>query len=224
MGPAVQKRPGRRAALVALAAMGAVAAVLWAAADRPAKVTGDTPSARVASICRVADERPSGAGEAIAAAAADPDPTVRRAAMGALGTLAEPQFRRTIETGLADSDPSVQAAAVASLGAYRDDPAAERLAGLLETEPRQDVRLAALLGLGRHGGPAALRSILRAAETDADGEVRTRALTLLAEKTGLTLRTVPPPDSAAFASLLQFVRRGVEGQAAGRPTERRATP
>ena len=109
----------------AAAALGAVALAV-ALRDR-AEVTGQTPRQRVDAICRLADDRPSGAAAAIAAVADDQDASVRRAAMVALGKFAAGEYRGVIEAGTRDADPTVRSAAAASLGRLADDDAVARL-------------------------------------------------------------------------------------------------
>ena len=138
--------------------------------------------------------------------------------------MAKAKSRPTIENALSDPDATVRSAAAASLGFYRDDAATERLTALLRSEPRRDVRIAVLLGLRRHGGPAALAALLRAAETDDDPEVRQAALASLAVRTGLTLRTIPKPDTDAFANLLAMVRKAVVQPADAASGQRRGSP
>lgn len=175
-------------ALVAGVIVAASAAVLGFSAR--ARISGATPAERVACICRLADARAWGAGEAIAACAAqDADASVRRVAVLALGRYRGEQ-RPAIEAATRDPDAAVRAAAAMTLGLCRDEAAARRLgelaagAGVPNADaspswpPALEVRQAALSGLESMATPDAGEALFARLD-DADPTVRTRSFEVL---------------------------------------------
>jgi hypothetical protein len=140
---------------------------------------GDYEVAELAGLWRELLARPASGGAAVAAelapvlaahgevellayAAAHPEPAVRRASVGALATLSDPDARAALLGALADSDPAVRVAAIHGLA----DPAKGGApAGLREClrDPDPAVRAEAALGIGADG-LAALASMARAAD------------------------------------------------------------
>lgn len=153
------------------------------ALGRSAEIEGDTPAERIKSICRLADEQPRGAGQAIAAAAGgDADASVRCAAMVALGRFIESEHRPTIEAGLTDKDGAVRAAAAATLGLYADEPSVDKLGELLASQTDMELRVAAARGLGVSGHSKAIVRLLQTAEAPGDSKVRSVAMDELVQK------------------------------------------
>jgi len=172
------------------------------------EVTGQTPEKRIAEICRLADERPAGAGEAIAAAAGDADPAVRRTAMAALGKFEAAAHRGVIEAGTQDADPGVRSAAAVTLGRLADDAAVARLGELLADEADEHVRAAAVAGLARSGRTKAIVLLVKAAETDASAKVKREAMVALTRRFGIRFHAPPTPDNdEAWEQALDRIRK-----------------
>lgn len=165
---------------VTVAAAGVVAFLL-----RPekAKVEGATAQERIASICSLADSQPRGAAEAIARAAAnDPDPAVRRAALLALERFLTAKYRPLVEAALSDADAGVRAAAATALGRFGDQAAADRLHELAVKDASPAVRLAAVAGLGENRSAKATVHLVQVMENCRDPKVQMRAREALARK------------------------------------------
>ncbi len=185
---------------------GAIAVALTAAAfalsrwASRARITGDTREQRIESICRVADERRWGAGDALARAAEnEPDESVRRAALVALAGFLKPRYRRVVDAGTANGSPVVRAAAAGTLGLYDDDAAAKRLGQLL-----------------------------RAVEKNDNPQVRQQALLSLLRRFKLSVRTPPEPDTEKWDVLIRVLRRAppvrAAYEAASRPSKKGEPP
>jgi hypothetical protein len=169
----------RRLSLIVLLTA-AVAVLLWATMGR-ARMKGDTPEQRIARLCQLADEAPSGAAAVIAEAAAkEPDPAVRAAAVTVLRKVMEPKHRPAVEAALADKDPRVRAAAAGTLGAYQDAASADRLAALAAADEDAKVREGCLAGLERNADPKALVNLMGILEFNDRPGVRARAMESLA--------------------------------------------
>lgn len=187
-----------------------------------AAVEGDTAKQRIASICRLADERPWGAGEAIASAAReDSDPTVRRVAMIALGRFEDEQCRSAVQAGTQDSSPLVRQGAAIALGRHGDDAAVETLGKLMNTDPDEDVRAAAATGLGYVPRPKSVALLALAIANSDSHKVKSEALRALSKRYKITWNKMPDPrDAAGWAEAvgviysLPFVK-----QALGAPAE-----
>jgi hypothetical protein len=189
--------------------IGVVMGVRWI---WPASVSGATPEDRVASIGRLADEKPRGAADAIADEAGHPDPRVRRAVMTCLGNFLRPEDRRLIEAGLEDDDDTVRAAAAATFGLYGGREAAGQLARLLAETESPEVALGAVRGLGRvleerHLEPEAVVALVDAMEAPWP-RVRMRAFRTVIGQAGLDMHNPPNPrNDAAWGGLVTKVRR-----------------
>jgi len=169
-----------------------------------AEVTGRTSQERIDSICKLADEKPRGAGDAIAAAAVgESDPAVRKAAFLALGRFAGDKHRQVVEAGTRDADAAVRASAAATLGLYDDDAAACRLGELLTGDPDEAVRMGALTGLGHIRGLRATALVVRAIEGDDRLPVRLRAMQTLGVRFGFTFRDPTDPRTPAGAARIR---------------------
>jgi HEAT repeat protein len=217
------------AALAVGAILAAGAAIAVAFLSTETEVTGETPQERVASVRRQAKRASAGQAGAIVAAAGDPSPAVRRAAVVALGNLPDPRHRTAIEARLKDDDASVRSAAAAALGAYTDAAAAARLGTLLGEDPSEKVQMGAVVGLGRQVDAAAVVHLVEAMETGRTPRVRQRAFLVLTARLKVHFLDPPDPrDAAGWADLLRRVRsiRGVQKarQGAAATTQGRQRP
>jgi HEAT repeat protein len=176
---------------------------------RRARVEGDTPRERIASICRIAADRPRGAGEALARAAVEePDPEVRRAAAAALGQFVCPECRPAVERAASDDSPRVRQAGAETLSLYRDGRAAEVLVKLARGDGDNGVRRAALRGLRRCDDPRAFVVLLDVAERGDTIEMQRQAAAALAGKLGARLDgRHDPSNPPVWRDLLQRFRR-----------------
>jgi len=206
----IGSRERKGAVIYGALAVGLVAVIVATFTLGRAKVTGGTPEQRVACIARLADEKPWGAADAIAAAAADdPDPAVRQAALVVLGRFIDPKYRPLIEAATEDPSPAVRAGAAGTLGLYSDDAAAERLGTMAAQAPEEQVRLAAIQGLGRLRRRRSVLHLVRIIEDEGrSAVVRRRALDALGRHLGARFRNVPDPaDAVAWRRLMRRVRR-----------------
>ncbi len=176
--------------------------------SRP-KVSGDTPDDRIRSVCRLADEKPAGAKEAIVEAArSDPDPAVRQAAYGALGKFLAPEDRGLLEAGTASPQAAVRAGAVRTLAQYGDDAAAQRVVEVLSKDPDQGARRAAAQALGGINRPAATLALVQAMESDSIPAVQREAVAALYAKMNARVEKLPDPsNTAAWRTIIQHVRK-----------------
>ncbi len=177
--------------------LGVCALALLAAAlaySARTRVTGDSAEERVASICRLTNEAPAGAAGAIAAVAGDPEPSVRRAVMVALGKFKRPDDRGVLAQGARDADGGVRGAAAATLGFYADEAAAANLCGMLANDPQADARRGAAIGLARCRRKESMAVLLRAMEADEDPAVRREAFGAVVATVGV--KYANPPDPA----------------------------
>ena len=203
-------KKGRKRIFVFLAiALFALAGVVVAAMSfGGARITGDSPQQRIASIYRLADEKPRGAGAVLARAAVEePDAAVRRTAMLALGRFVDPQYRWAAEHAAGDDSSAVRTAAAATMGLYKDSRAAERL-GEMASDPDREVRMAALAGLGQCPGDQAVVLLLRSAESSRDPQVRLQAAKSLLGRfhIGFT-REMDPEDTRRWRGMIERIKR-----------------
>lgn len=195
-------------ALAAMAAAILATGLLWSG---NAKVEGATPKERIASICGLADNQARGAADAIAIAAADdPDPMVRRAALFTLERFAAPKYRPVVESALSDPDERVRASAAATLGRYGDEAAADRLQELGAKDPSEVVRLAVVDGLEKNAAAKAIVHLVRAMENSEDLNVRLRALHALARRCDLPLRSIMPNDTKWWRNDVEMIKEQPE--------------
>lgn len=187
-------------------ASAAIIAIICSRIPEQAEVTGRKPADRVAEICRVADEQLKGAGDAIAAAAEDKDPTVRRASLVALSKFIDPKYRSLVETGAGDSDPRVRSAAARTLGLYDDDKAIIRLGELVSQDPDEQVRLAAIQALGRTKGDRGVILLADTADSNDNPKVKKRAVEVLMRKLKIRFRSLPDPkDSDPWSKVVKTI-------------------
>lgn len=193
--------------VAALGLMVVLAAVAgWIHVGGPAVVTGETADERITSICRIADEKPWGAPDAIAGAAAHPEPSVRIAAQVALGRFVDQDYRQTVEAGLEDSDAGVRSAAAATLGYYADEASADRLNKIVTDDPHQKARLGAVVGLARNTAPKAVIYLLETAEHGTDAEVQYQAIKELYRRFGMRYIGPRPDDPATWKDLIEWLK------------------
>jgi len=219
-------RKARRMHLL-VGAAGVLALVAGAAflLGRP-KIEGSTPNERIRSISELADERRWGAGDVIAEAAArEPDPTVRRAAIIGLGKFLGPEYRPAVEAGTRDPSPVVRSAAAGVLALYKDDAATDKLMELLAKDPDSQVRAASGDSLNQLGTPKSLVVLLEAAEKDGDPNVQVHAANLFLGRFGREHAGARPQDKGHWSNLIEYMKGlpGVEQAYAGlgRKLERR---
>ena len=172
-----------------------------------ARVTGDTPDERIASISRLAARAPLGAGQAIAGAATDdPDPKVRQVAMVSLGRFVDPSIRPAVEAGARDADAGVRQAAADALALYDDAPAAGRLADMAENDSADEVRLRALQAMGRCSAPEAVVTLVEAMETGAEDK-QARAVHVLARKYSINARALTPANRKQWLHIIEVIKK-----------------
>lgn len=146
----------------------------------PAKIEGDTPGERIASINRLAEDRPDGTADAIAAAAtAEPHALVRQAALMALDKMGDVRHRSAFEAGTRDVAPWAREVATKALGRFGDDDSVRRLGELLAKDPAGGVRVAAARALGRIATPPAVTMLAESIEKNHHRPVRYEALAAL---------------------------------------------
>jgi hypothetical protein len=197
----------RRIVGVAGAAGLAIAAILIAAAAfGPGRIPGTTTQERIASICRLADQRPRRAGDLLAEAAADdPDGSVRQAALVALARFPERGSRSAVEACVGDPSPVIRATAAATLGVYQDEAAADRLGAVAGADPDVQARLGAVTGLGRNKTPQSLMWLLETAEKDPNAQVQFMAIKELHRRLGMKYIGDEPAKVANWPRQAGFV-------------------
>jgi len=158
-----------------------------------AEVTGETPQERVAAVHQVAARRPRGAARALARAAEDRSPEVRRAAVAGLAHVLEDDHRPVVEKATRDADAGVRAVSADTLGVYGDREAADRLIQLIETDPDEQVRLAALRGLSKCKDPRSIVVLLETADKGKTKRVRLQAMKFLSWKFKANVRAMRDP-------------------------------
>ncbi len=206
--PSWRRKP---AAIVVLIVAGAATAALFAAGYwmSRARIEGDSPRERIASICRIAADRPPRAGAALARAAVEEtDAEVRRAAAVALGQFLCPECRSAVERAASDASARVRQAGAETLSLYRDGRAADVLVKLAGSDGDVGVRLAALRGLGRCDDPRSFVVLLDVAERGDTMEMQRQAMRALAGKVGARLDgRRDPRNPPGWRDLLQRFRR-----------------
>jgi len=186
----------------------AVAAVaLLVACFGSAEVSGQTASDRVGDVCRLTDDRPGGAGEALArAAAGDSEPSVRQAAVVGLGRVGGPNARQAVEQALEDPSSRVRAAAAGTLGLFGDPAAADRLGALAASEATLVERKASVLGLARCGSDRSIVWLLETAEKTADMSVQHAAIRALFRKLGMRYVGSGPSNRVQWLDHVELVK------------------
>lgn len=211
-GRAPERAGAGRSKVLLVVAIGLVAAavVVWRVAFGKAEVLGRTAQERIASLCRLADEKPLGAGEAVMTAAKeDPDATVRAAALVALSKfIEEPAYRPVVESAVDDPDARVRMAAAGTLGLYRDEAAVDKLSELLSSDASQQVRFAAARGLMRTGSQRAILVLVEAMASNDNPKVQYRAMKVLTDSFNISFPTpLDPRNRAAWAKRVRVMRQ-----------------
>ena len=202
---------GKKRLIAAGAVVGGLgAALILTGAFGRARIGGATPDERIKSICRLADTKPFGAGDALAEAAVkEADVRVRQAALIGLGRFVEPKYRAVVEQCTQDASAPVRRAAAITLGLYGDEAAAARLGEVVRKDPAAEVRLGAVMGLGRCAASETLAWLMEAAEKDDAPDVQLQAIKELYAKFGAEyyreLDSVPdwPKEAAASVEYLK---------------------
>lgn len=191
--------------IVAVGLTVVLAAVAGYHALSSAEVTGDDPPDRIAAIRQITVNRPTGAGRALAQAATDSSPQVRREALAGLSHFPAPEHRAVVEKGTTDPDRRVRAIAANTLGVYGDRSAADLLVKLIETDKEEQVVQAALRGLVKCDDPRAIVALLEtAADKDSSRAVKMVAMKGLLRKFGAGLSKKRDPDKeASWRDLIQ---------------------
>jgi len=118
-----------------------------------------------------------------AALAEDPVPTVRSAAVRALGRAGNPEYFKTLVEALGDEDAMVRWDAAVALDSVITPQATQPLAGAALNDPSADVRSSAARALRHYRRADVLETLLLCLE-DPQFAVRFRASESLAELTG----------------------------------------
>lgn len=121
--------------------------------------------------------------KAYAAMAADPAPTVRSAAVRALGRAGDSRYARTVADALKDGEETVRWDAAVALDSLADDQTVRPLAESATTDTSVDVRAAAAKALRHYPRKDVLDTLLRCLEDEAFC-VRFQAAGALSELTG----------------------------------------
>jgi len=221
---------GKRRLIAVGAVVGAagVALILIGMFGR-ARIGGATPDERITSICRLADTKPFGTGDALAEAAVnESDVRVRQAALIGLGRFVQPKYRAAVEQCTQDASAPVRSAAAITLGLYDDEAAAARLGEVVRGDPAAEVRLGAVMGLGLCAAPETLAWLTEATEKDDAPDVQYQAIKELYAKLGMSYIGEEPhrvkdwPRQVAF--VVEYLKQYQEVQEAyakaGRPLVR----
>ncbi len=121
--------------------------------------------------------------KAYAALADDPAPTVRAAALRALGKGGDPKYLPKLTAALSDPVPAVRSAAAGALDVLIGDAAVGPLSRSSRSDPSPDVRMAAAKALRHYRRPEVLETLLGCL-SDREFAVRFRAGESLRELTG----------------------------------------
>jgi len=178
---------------IILAGTGILAVVLWST-GRP-DVTSGSEQQRAADVIRIGSQRPLVPRESLSTAAQDESPMVRKAAIVGLTQMMDAQDRPVIEKAVRDKDATVRIVAAESLGKFNDAPATGELIRLLETDPDESVRIAALRGLVDCDDPRAIVAMVETAGKDASYEIKLQAGRSALRKAGGRLLPDRNPDN-----------------------------
>ena len=190
---------------IILAGAGVLAVVLWST-GRP-DVTSGSEQDRAAAVARIAGQRPLGARDSLSTAAQDESPMVRKAAIVGLTQMMDAQDRPVIERAVQDKDAGVRAVAAESLGQFNDAPSTGELIRLLETDPDESVRIAALRGLVDCEDPRAIVAMVETAGKDASYEIKLQAgRTALRKAGGRLLPDRNPGDDVLWRDQIQRMK------------------
>ena len=183
----------RRRLLLAGALMTACAVGVAAAWHfRKAKVTGDTPEQRIASLIKIADDKPRGYAEELADVARnDSDAEVRRTALACLSGNGTPDARSAAMAATRDDDPEVRKSACISLMSCDDGAAAERLAEICREDTDEGVLDAAFVALAANESPYATVALMTMLEQGETSELRRAAAEAIIDKLNMSVAQMP---------------------------------
>jgi len=171
--------------VLVIACVVAVAAV-WR--FRRAKVTGDTAEQRIASVIKIADDKPRGYAEALLDTARnDPDAGVRSKAAACLYGNTTPAARSAVMQGARDDDPQVRKSACISLMACDDQAAVERLTEICREDVDKDVRHAGFVALAVNRSPHATVTLMNMMENGSTPGLRLEAAWALVDKANMAI-------------------------------------
>ena len=140
-----------------------------------------------------------GSGSALAEAAEDESPVVRRTALAGLTQTPDPEYRSVIVNALADKDAGVRAIAAEGLGQYDDPDATQQLARLVQADKDASVRKAALRGLVPCDDPLAIVTMIETAgNPNVPKDIRYQAAKSALRKAGGRLIPGRNPDNDAL--------------------------
>ena len=142
-------------------------APLW---DYEASEDLPDPEKRIETLRKLAKQRQPALQAFTFVLAGDPDPAVRRAALGLIVGLPGEEARRTVVQAVADADPEMRVDALRALAAGREKPVS-LLAQVAKSDAEPSVRVAAIGMLERRDGELA-RAVLEGARADPDPQVR----------------------------------------------------
>lgn len=140
---------------------------LW---DYEASEDMPDPDKRIETLRKLAKQRQPPLQSFTFVLAGDPDPAVRRAALGLIAALPGEEARRTLVQTVADADPEMRIDALRALSAGKDKPVT-LLAQVAKSDAEPSVRVAAIGMLDRRDGELA-RAVLEGARSDPDPQVR----------------------------------------------------
>lgn len=128
------------------------------------------PQQRIGALQKLAKQRQPPLQAFSFVLAGDPDPSVRRAALGLIASLPGEEARQTIVQTVADADPEMRMDALRVLAASREKPVS-LLAQVAKGDAEPSVRITAIGLLDRRDGELA-RAVLEGARSDPDPQVR----------------------------------------------------
>jgi len=198
--------------VLVIACVVAVAAAAWR--FRRVKVTGDTAEQRIASVIRIADDRPRGYAEALADTARnDPDAGVRSTALACLNGSRAPDVGSAVMQATRDDDPQVRESACILLMAYDDEATVQRLAEICHEDTDDGVRGAAFVALAANESPYATIALMEMTEYGETPEMRRAAAKAMIDKVNI-LVTELPEDQDTWDNMVEAFRMSLVVEAA----------
>lgn len=128
------------------------------------------PDKRIEALQKLAKQRRPPLQSFTFVLAGDPDPAVRRAALGLIAAFPGEEARRVLVQTVADADPEMRTDALRALSAGKDKPVT-LLAQVAKSDAEPSVRVAAIGMLDRRDGELA-RAVLEGARNDPDPQIR----------------------------------------------------
>jgi len=180
---------------------------------RRAKVTGDTAEQRIASVIRIADDKPRGYAEVLADTARnDPDEAVRSIAVASLHGSPGPIARDAIDAGTQDENSKVRKSACISLMARNDQAAVDRLTEICRDDVDKDVRHTAFVALAANKSPYATVALMDMMENGATPELCLEAAWAMGDLANM--RVVPNPEELVkWADMIEGLKMSTIVQA-----------